>query len=267
MAKRELADGIDGPPPCLESVDLMATTADSSIAPTEPLVVSSVHMAVRDRLRHDILSGMFPAGTRLQQSELARYYQVSVTPVREALRELAAEGLVDFGQFSGAVVHAATITEMQYLHDVRAYLYRLGVRSAVEHITEAQLDEAQQLVAEMDRTAPIETWASYNRQLHRVLDGAVQNTYLADILMRLGDVSYLYVHISDRGAGRRSTAHAEHQGLVDAFRRRNSDEATRLALLHIANTLEHAKAVLDESGGGSAGVERGRLTHGGRSDG
>lgn len=232
----------------------MSTGPRTGAAASGPLAIPSIHMAVRDRLRHDILSGTFPAGTRLQQSELATHYQVSVTPVREALRELAAEGLVDFGQFSGAVVHAATIAELHDLHDVRAYLYRLAIRSAVEHITEDQLDEAQRLVDEMGRTSPIETWALYNRQFHRVLDGAVQNTYLADSLLRLGDVSYLYVHVSDRGAGRRPAAHTEHQQMVDAFRRRDAKEATRIVLLHITNTLEHAKAVLSDGSSGFTGT-------------
>jgi DNA-binding GntR family transcriptional regulator len=230
-----------------------AATDSGTVSPG-PIVVSSVQMAVRDRLRHDILSGTFPAGTRLQQSEIAHSYQVSVTPVREALRELAADGLVDFGPFSGAIVHAATIVELQHLYEVRAHLYPLATRSAVEHITDAQLDEAQWLVDEMGRTSPIDTWAHHNRQFHRVLDSAVQNTYLADILMRLGDVAYLYVHISDRGTGRRPSAHTEHQEMVDAFRCRDTDEAMRLAVLHVTNTLEHAKAVLNESESGPDGV-------------
>jgi len=243
----------------------MTDSTDPATAPPMPFVVSSIHMAVRDRLRHDILSGVFPAGTKLHQSELAKYYQVSVTPVREALRELAGEGLVDFGAFSGAVVHAATITELRHLYDVREYLYPLAVRSAIENITDAQLDEAQRLVDEMAGTSPIETWAFYNREFHRTLDSAVENTYLAEILMRLGDVSYLYVHISDRGAGRRPSAHSEHQELVDAFRRRDADEAARIAVLHLTNTLEHAQAVLSESGPGPS--EAAGVATGARSDG
>lgn len=238
----------------------MTTDAGHRAVGEGQLQVSSVHMAVRDRLRRDILSGVFSAGARLQQSELAAHYRVSVTPVREALRELAAEGLVDFGPFSGAVVHLATVTELRHLHEVRSYLYRLAVRSAIENIADDQLDEAQALVDEMGRTSPIDTWAHYNRQFHRALDGAVENTHLANILFRLGDVSYLYVHISDRGAGRRPAAHTEHQKMVEAFRRRDAKEATRLTLLHIENTLEHAATVIGESGSpltGAAGVPAG----------
>lgn len=238
---------------------------DPRAATPRPIVIPSLHTAVRDRLRHDILSGIFPGGTRLQQSELASYYEVSVTPIREAMRELAGEGLIDFGPFSGATVHTATITELRHLHDLRVHLYPLATRSAVERISEAQLDDAQRLVDEMGRTPPIETWAHFNREFHRILDGAMENRYLADILLRLGDVSYLYVNISDRGSGRRPTAHAEHQELVDAFRRRDAEEATRLALLHVTNTLKHAEAVLSEHDGGSGGARA--LTARERSDG
>jgi DNA-binding GntR family transcriptional regulator len=224
---------------------------------TRPVIVSSMHMAVRDQLSKDILAGRFPAGSRLQQSELARRYGVSITPIREALRDLTSEGLVDFGAFSGAVVHAPTVAELHQVYEVRARLYPLAMSSAVGRIPAQRLDEAEHLVREMTRSATTaESWAMQNRQLHRILDGATENRHLADILNRLADISALYVSVSDRGRGRRSEADEEHKSLIGAFRRGDVEAATRISLVHIGHTLEQATAVLqgDGSVGGMGGT-------------
>ena len=218
---------------------------DRKLDGTGTVIVSSMHMAVRDQLRKDILAGRFPAGARLQQSELAKRYGVSITPIREALRDLTSEGLVDFGAFSGAVVHSPTVAELRQVYEVRAQLYPLAMSSAVIRISEQRLDEAEHLVKQMGRsTTTAESWAMQNRQLHRILDGATENRYLADILNRLADISTLYVSVSDRGRGRRSEADEEHHLLITAFQRGDVAAATRISLDHIAHTLERATAVL-----------------------
>jgi DNA-binding GntR family transcriptional regulator len=212
-------------------------------------------MAVRDQLRADILTGQFPGGSRLQQWELARRYGVSITPIREALRDLSAEGLVDFGPFSGATVHSPTLGELRHIYELRAHLYPLAVRSAVANMTDERLDDAQALVEEMaDSSTTPEAWVVQNRQLHRILDGAIENTHLAAVLARLADISALYVYVSEKDAGRRREAHDEHLALMDAYRQRDEAAATELMLRHIHHTLEHATSVL--SGDAAASREQ-----------
>ena len=183
----------------------MPVDIDGRLRSDTTLVVSSVHMAVRDQLRSDILDRRFPSGTRLQQSELAKRYGVSITPIREALRDLAAEGLVDFGAFSGALVHRTDYR--------RAAPDLPGAGSAVpdrgrigdrQHLSEGAATRLRTLVASMaEPTTTPESWVMQNRRLHRVLDGAIENAHLVAILNRLADISALYVYVSDSGAGRR----------------------------------------------------------------
>ncbi len=219
---------------------------------SQPLVVSSIHMAVRDQLRNDILTGTFPGGTRLQQAELAKYYRVSVTPVREALRDLTSEGLVDFDPYLGAVVHVPTITELRHIYEIRSALYPMAVESAVVQITSSEIDEAERLVDEMSVAMTPESWVVHNRRLHRILDGAVANSHLAEILHRLADVSALYVHISDQDDARRPMAHQEHKRLIAAYRRRDAADATSLTISHIEQTLEHGIRLLAREVGSPA---------------
>lgn len=225
----------------------MTSDIDGRLSSDTALVVSSIHMAVRDQLRSDILLGRFPSGTRLQQSELAKRYGVSITPIREALRDLVAEGLIDFGAFSGAVVHTPTVAELRYIYEVRAQLFPMAVESAIANITSSELAEADQLVVSMAEpsTTP-EAWVMQNRRLHRILDGAIENVHLVAILNRLADISALYVYVSDQGQGRRPEAHEEHRALIDAYRQGDVEVATRLALDHITHTLQHATTLLGD---------------------
>lgn len=79
-------------------------------------------------LRHAIVSGRLPPGTRLVQAELAATLNISVTPIREALRELGAIGLVDLDPFRGAVVHTPTLAELEDIFEIRAALLPLNIR-------------------------------------------------------------------------------------------------------------------------------------------
>lgn len=221
----------------------------------EPVVrpiTSSVHMAVRDRIRQDILRADLPGGTHLHQADLARKYGVSITPVREALRDLEGQGLVDITTFSGAVVHSATLEELDEVYRIRAQLMPLAVPVSVARITDAQLSEAERLAEMMDQ-GEIESWVEHNRLFHHLLEGASGNTHLSTILRRLADVSALYVNLSvDWRLNGRVGTNAEHRQLVQAYRAGDADKALEITLLHISQTLEIARSLLGKEGGGHA---------------
>lgn len=224
------------------------TILPSDLAYPDDRVGSSVRMAVRARLRADILLGAYPGGTRLHQLELAKRYGVSVTPVREALGDLASEGLVDIGTFSGATVHAPSIRELEHIYEIRARLLPLAMSSAVANISPEALTRAHEFVEQMgDPEVSGDSWVIRNRELHRLLEGATENTHLASTLHKLADISALYVYMSDRDVGRRPQAQEEHLALLEAFVSRNEREVTRIVLRHIEHTLEHARAVLGDA--------------------
>jgi DNA-binding GntR family transcriptional regulator len=236
------------------SQDYFAAPATTGLATPQQPVGTSMHRAVCDRIRRDILRGRIPGGTHLHQTVLAREYGVSITPVREALRDLAAEGLVDFTAFSGAVVHRPTVEELEQVYQIRARLIPLAVKEAVTRITPAQMEVAQQLIHSMSNATSPEQWLEGNRRLHYMFDEATQNPHLTTIMRRLGDLSTLYVSISLAPDAMGRDADYEHRAILEAYRAGDEVAAVQLTTGHFGKTLEMTRDRLlaeqgEETGG------------------
>jgi len=225
-----------------DSPVLPQAEASPAAAPGSPLAArqttGSMQMMVREQLRSEILNGALAGGTRLQQAELAKTYHVSITPVREALRDLAADALVDINPFSGASVHTPTLRELEEIYEVRTELTPLTVQTAIRNITPTELDQAEELVKLMAQTSESDRWAENNRAFHHILDGAARNGQLVRIMRQLADLSTMYVALSLKDSGRNRRANDEHEQLVAAYRAHDPDVAVQLTLTHIAETQE-----------------------------
>jgi DNA-binding GntR family transcriptional regulator len=218
-----------------------ATGGALTVPPGTPLA-TSVQMGVRNGLRHDILNGRLAGGTRLHQADLAKAYGVSISPVREALRDLAADGLVDINPFLGAVVHAPTLQELENIYQVRVELIPLAVQMAVQNITEDELHRAGQLIRRMDKDVEPDPWVSNNARLHHILEDACRNDQLAGIMHRLADLSQVYVAMCERATDSRSHANRVHRLILQAYRHRDVDAAITETLAHINDTQQMARA-------------------------
>ncbi|MCG7580409.1 GntR family transcriptional regulator [Mycolicibacterium sp. OfavD-34-C] len=223
-----------------------------------PSPIRTAYTTVTDRLRKAIIAGELPGGTRLVQAELAQSLSVSVTPVREALRNLMSEGLVDYSPFHGATVHQTSRAELEDIYELRSVLIPLAVREGVKNITRAELDAAEQLAHQMAaETDPI-GWVELNREFHKVFYVASRRPKVYELLVTLADLSSLYVGLSISGdAERRARGDDDHLEIVQAYRATDLDAATRITLAHNLDTLEVARAMLDETGGGSTSVASG----------
>jgi DNA-binding GntR family transcriptional regulator len=179
------------------------------------------------------------------QSELAASLAVSVTPVREALRDLVGEGLVEFDPYRGATVHEPTLEELEEIYELRSLLTARTVAEGVQHITDDELAAAESLHREMKAQNDPATWLDLNRQFHHVLDAASRRPLYQEVLGRLADLSALYVGVSISGSkSRRKQANSDHAELIAAYRERDADRAVELALRHLGDTVEVARARL-----------------------
>jgi DNA-binding GntR family transcriptional regulator len=216
-----------------------------AVPPLGLSAVRTAHRDVADRLRTAIISGALPAGTRLVQAELAATMNTSVTPVREALRELETQGLVDFDAFRGATVHAVSLAELEEVYALRRVLIPLAVRERVNTITDDQLDRADTIAKTMSVRSPDAQWVEANRELHRVLDGTSALPHLRAFLQRLSDLSALYVGVSViTDPERRRRARDDHRSLIAAYRARNADVVIAITLSHINDTATVAAMAL-----------------------
>jgi DNA-binding GntR family transcriptional regulator len=191
---------------------------------------------VYQHLRREILDNAWPPGAALPEQTLAAQLEVSRVPVREALRRLAADGLVTLRPRHGAVV--STLSPQQFLdaYRVREALEELAIRLALPHLTAADLEELEALQDAMRRAAAAndaDAFFAANRAFHARFVERSRNEYLKGIYFPL--IDQMRRHISSslglRGGLERSIE--EHQAILAAVRAGDAAEAARLLREHI----------------------------------
>lgn len=203
----------------------------------------TAHEYVKDSLRQAILRGTIPGGSRLVQADIARDLQVSTTPVREALRDLATEGLIRLDPHRGAIVHRLSYEETREVHDICKMLEPEAMRKAAKVITEETLAEADALAQQMVEESDTGRWADLNRQFHGVVIRDIDSKYLLDILRTLRDTAAMYVGlaISHRPI-QMQEANREHGEILDVLRRRDAGAAAKISRRHLDLTLRTLEA-------------------------
>ncbi len=193
----------------------------------------TTHEHVRDTLREAIVLGALPPGERLVQTELAEELSVSVTPVREALRDLVNEGLVAFDPHRGATVRVVDVDEARDIWDLRLVLEPLAMRWAARSATPAQLEQAARLHDRLDAEQDHTRWLELHRSLHLVLIDACGSPRLAEILRNLRNASGPFQSAVIREHLDVSAPHAGHRSLLDALASGDEDAAARFMLDHL----------------------------------
>lgn len=201
-----------------------------------PLNHATLAEQVYQHLRREILANAYPPNAALPEKVLAGQLNVSRVPVREALRLLAAEGLVTLVPRHGA--HVSSLSPQQFLdaYRVREALEDLAIRLALPNLASDDLDELSRLQSDMRRhAAAAETDAFFaaNRAFHALFVERSRNDYLSGIYFPL--IDQMGRHISSslglRGGLERSIE--EHQAILNAVRAGDADEAARLLREHI----------------------------------
>ena len=199
---------------------------------------------VLDELRSRILSGAFAPGSPLRQEALADELGVSRIPVREAIRLLSSEGLVDVLPHKGAFVSTISKDEVQEFFDLRQRLEPWLLHEAVPKISDAVLTRAEKIVEAMD-TAVAEDWGSLNWQLHELLYSAADRPAALTIVRGLHEKSERYFRFQVVNAPIREQAHQEHLQLIDLCRHRQAEKAQLVLEQHIAEAAEQILTIVD----------------------
>jgi DNA-binding GntR family transcriptional regulator len=173
---------------------------------------------VSDSLRRSILNGDLVGGTRLSLAEIASTFDVSTTPVREALRELSFEGLVRIDNYRGGSVTAVTKAEVEEIVRIRQVLEPMAAREAVDGMTTEILDQAKVILDEMAASDSWDVWVQGNRAFHRKIYDASSSRRLVSLIKSLQDTQVVFVSATLRKSPvLKETATKDHNDMIEAI--------------------------------------------------
>jgi DNA-binding GntR family transcriptional regulator len=198
-------------------------------------------------LRQSILQGDLEPGERLRSDALANELKVSRTPVREALRKLEAEGLVErFG--SGLIVRELSEQDLTELFYVREALEGMAARLAAENATPGEIAEISEMLDDMEaagQRGDLVTLRPLTAEYHRLVGRAAHNGRLLQSLESLLEhVRQMRTSTLLLIEGRAAEALKEHRDLLQALEARDADRAERVARAHRRKTLELRRQLL-----------------------
>jgi DNA-binding GntR family transcriptional regulator len=197
----------------------------------------TISSAVSTQLRDAVLSGAYPSGAQLRQDALAAQYGVSRIPVREALLQLEAEGLVQIVPHKGAVVTGLSKAEVDDVFGLRLLLEVRLLKQSAPLLTDedlADLDRIQRAFGEAIRGKDAARWGVLNAELHTALYRRADLPRTSAIVANLLTASERYTRIQLAGKSAWQRAQAEHGELIELCRRKETGAACAMLERHIA---------------------------------
>lgn len=192
--------------------------------------------ALRDALEQDIVTGRIQPGQRLDEVSLAQRFGVSRTPIREALLELAANGLVEHRPRRGAVVAKLGAERLFEMFEVMAELEGMCGRLAARRMTEAQraaLAEACEACAAAAASGDTDAYYYENERFHRAVYDGCGNAFLAEEALKLHRRLRPYRRLQLRVRNRMQASLAEHRAIVQAISEGDADKTEGVIKAHV----------------------------------
>jgi len=205
---------------------------------------------VVETLREKILSGEIKAGQPLRQAALAEELNVSRIPVREALLQLEAEGLVAFEPHKGATATELNASQVDELFELRAMLEGELLASSIPHISNEKLEEATDILSKLNKALGKEnaanTWSELNSDYHNCLYSGANRPQTQDLVNTLNKNADRYIRMHLLWAGGISKAESEHNELLSLCKSRNIEKSVAVLKQHILGSRDEIKAFLSE---------------------
>jgi DNA-binding GntR family transcriptional regulator len=204
------------------------------------------------RLRDDILSGGLPGGQRLSQEALADQFRVSRVPVRDALRQLQAEGLVDGNGRTGVTVTELSLLDLEELYDMRIALEPVIARLATPRMRPSDIEEmTRQLEAMEAASGTSPKWFEAHAAFHRALNDRAGRPRMCALVDQLRDQTERYVRRYQVIAGRTSELGREHDLIHEAVLDGDAERVGAVVAEHMElvrdRVLEHLGGVPERS--------------------
>ena len=207
--------------------------------PASAIEPNTLSQQVHRNLLVEIVAGRRPSGTILRETELAHELKVSRTPIREALRRLAADGLVEIHANRSAIVRSLSAEQITNVYQIREALEGMAAELAAARVTDEEMARLDQLAARVEAVAEEhdegyrEACHQLDVELHRVIAARSGNPVLAREIERFHDLVQLMRDRIGGQEGALALAYRQHLEILAALRTRDAALARRKMVEHI----------------------------------
>ncbi len=203
-----------------------------------------------ETLKHAIITGELPAGSRIVETEYADRLHISRTPLREALRKLERDGLVEYMLRRGVVVRAFTIADVEEIYTIRNCLEMLTLPAIIHNATPQDIKLLRDILDEMDpltESDDIHNLSPRARKFHSTLTAISGQKRIIRAIEGQDEYITRFSALSIAKENRRVAAHQEHHKLVDYVEARDLASFESLMRSHIERSKETCLMALEES--------------------
>jgi DNA-binding GntR family transcriptional regulator len=212
-----------------------------------PIPRAALHEQVAMRLRQMLVEGKIAPGAKLNERELAEVLHVSRTPLREAIKMLAAEGLVELLPNRGAIAVSLDEADVLNTFEVMAGLEAMSGELAAQRITDQELAEIKAMHFEMLAAytrADLSSYYRVNAQIHRAINAAAKNPVLSTTYNQVNARLQALRFRSNQDGAKWKRAVKEHERMIEALTARDPAAMRNLLLTHLQNKRDVVMAQL-----------------------
>jgi DNA-binding GntR family transcriptional regulator len=210
----------------------------------------SLHDELVEHLREMIRSGMLAPGEKIQEMLLCKQYGVSRTPLREALKVLASEGIISLQPHRGAVVASLSVADLEDVFPVMGSLESLAGEIACRRITDDEIAKIEALHTEMIqhwRRRELQSYFRLNQAIHQAILSSTRNETLKTVYQSLAGRLLTARYLANMSEERWGEAVAEHEAMIAALKARDGRALSSILNMHLANKLKAIKLRLNRS--------------------
>lgn len=207
----------------------MSVSSESDLATSHRIAAS---------LKEEILVGKYPPGTRIRQEDIAEQFGASRSPVREALRMLQAEGLINLVAHTGAWIAELSLAECEEMYQIRERIEPLLLRLSIPGLSEDQIKKLDEITQKLEKNKDIEAFLKLDREFHLLTYAGANTALLDEMVQRLWNTTQHYRRAYTKllaGNGFKP-AHYEHHLMLSAIKKKDLDDAERVLYGHIRRT-------------------------------
>lgn len=209
--------------------------------PFEPAESRPIRDIAYEQLKHAIITGQIPAGSRMVETVYAEQLHISRTPLREALRKLERDGLVEYVLHRGVIVRAFTIDDIDEIFTIRNAMMMLILPSVVQNVTDEALDSLRAILREMDgaqERADAEALATLNRAFHGTIEHLSDKMRILRVIDSQEEYITRFSAMTIASIVRRSGAHQEHHKMLEMLEQRDLEGLKALMQHHLEESKE-----------------------------